>query len=123
MRVQNGRASSNTVEKTTGLCKGEALLHTLSGLVLVPFGAGLTRCTVGETCHFFLADCGGGAGKALPGLHLQARFVGPAIFMPHLSLVNTSSAAAAGSLLMASFCPPVGRQRWRCQWGGGGGRQ
>ena len=38
--LKNGRAPSNHIQSSTGLCKGEALLHQLSGLVLVPFGKG-----------------------------------------------------------------------------------
>ena len=45
------------------------------------------------------------------GLHLRARFVGPAIFMPHLSLLDvpTNDTCSAGNqtLLLASFCPPI----------------
>ena len=73
--------------------------------------AGLTRCTVSKTCVFAIADCSGGCGKALHGLHLRARFVGPAIFMPHLSLLdvptNATSSAGNQTLLLASFCPPI----------------
>lgn len=96
--------TSNHESLNTGRCKGEAYLNAISGLVLVPFGGGLERCAVGESCGFAVADCGGGGGAALRGLFLRARFVGPAIFMPHLSLVR---AAGNQLVLLAQYCPPA----------------
>jgi len=40
VRLKDGRAPANHIQSSTGLCKGEALLHKLSGLLLVPFGKG-----------------------------------------------------------------------------------
>ena len=37
--LKDGRAPTNHIQSSKGLCKGEALLHQLSGLVLVPFSA------------------------------------------------------------------------------------
>ena len=43
VRLKDGQAPPNHIQSSTGLCKGEALLHQLSGLVLVPFGKGAIR--------------------------------------------------------------------------------
>ena len=43
VRLKDGQAPPNHIQSSTGLCKGEALLHQLSGLVLVPFGEGAIR--------------------------------------------------------------------------------
>ena len=43
VRLKDGQAPPNHTQSSTGLCKGEALLHQLSGLVLVPFGKGAIR--------------------------------------------------------------------------------
>ena len=43
VRLEDGQAPPNHIQSSTGLCKGEALLHQLSGLVLVPFGKGVIR--------------------------------------------------------------------------------
>ena len=43
VRLKDGQAPPNHILSSTGLCKGEALLHQLSGLVLVPFGKGVIR--------------------------------------------------------------------------------
>ena len=43
VRLKDGQAPTNHIQSSTGLCKGEALLHELSGLVLVPFGKGAIR--------------------------------------------------------------------------------
>ena len=87
---------------------GRAALRAASGLVPVAFGHGLSRCALHRNCSFGIANCGPGSSAGLRGLQVRARFVGPAIFMPHISWADvTAGSGATATVLVGRYCPPA----------------